>query len=229
MFRGRRARRLQETEHLAKARLNYDALSEESRAAHALELKKMKDAEWASIDQREHDTGTLFDKYVITIATGGVALSIGFVKDHPTVVGIPDLVTGIYCLMSSAILIVISFLSGQYSLRKQAALNEIYFGDPVLDRRPKNRLSTTTEWIRFFAGTALAIGILLTVRFGITAINDMPEKKILETTPSTKQTTAESFVPPIQNKPAPPAVATPKPTEPSKPKPSDATATTPKP
>ncbi|MBB5356857.1 hypothetical protein HDE76_000039 [Rhodanobacter sp. ANJX3] len=123
----------------------------------------------AELFKRELSNSEIYDKSLLAYASGGLGLSLTFIKD------IFPLSTATYtsCLEVSwiawAVTIVIvlgSFLLSQKAITLQLALGHQYYIqniDAAFDK--KNRYSIATRWASYASGITFLAGVILTIIF----------------------------------------------------------------
>jgi hypothetical protein len=105
-----------------------------------------------------------FDRTIVTVSAGSLALSITFLKDiaaHPTPGSTSSLLAGWTSLILSLGLIVVSMLSGQQAL--EAALAE---------RNDAERLTSRTTWLNVSSMVFLLIGFAGLANFARLNLSD---------------------------------------------------------
>jgi hypothetical protein len=200
---------LEHEERIQKAAI--DALELEQVEEYKKELQKRGTEAYNILVKREESTGTLYDKYIITIASASLAASISAVKEIAKIpiVSHVELIQLAWILMcTSIVMIVLSFLSGQMALRREVRISEAYHANVYAVRSPRNLIATVTGWIRVIGGLSLAGGVAAFVLFSILNIdNYMAQEKASKKPTTTNQGSpkaAESVGPVVRSKPSPP-------------------------
>jgi hypothetical protein len=115
--------------------------------------------------QADHTASRDFDKAVMTLAAGALAVSIAFVQDvarDPVHVGWLGAAWGLFA--TSLMLILVSFLTSQHALRREM---RVLSGEREADERPGGWLSALTIGLNWTSAGALVFGVLALVAFAL--------------------------------------------------------------
>jgi TRAP-type C4-dicarboxylate transport system permease small subunit len=138
-----------------------------------------------------------FDKYILTLSTGALALSITFLKNIapvPQTDTIVFLVLSWLCLIICALLTLVSFLTSQKACSIQIEILEKNY---LPDEKPvdsKNQMSSFTIWLNRLSIFFFIIGVSLLAIFSIKNINH--QTGITQMAQKKPQQIDEGFVPP---------------------------------
>ncbi|QJD30959.1 hypothetical protein [Methylococcus geothermalis] len=136
-------------------------VAEERKKVHA-ELK-------TELFKRQLSNSDNFDKAILTYSSAGLALSLGFLKDF---IPITRADASWLLFLSWALFVVavvvtlISFISSQFGIARQLALNEKYYlrmDDSALSE--SNFFARCTDWLAYIAGTAFVVAIACSTIF----------------------------------------------------------------
>jgi|GEM_PF-1385557 len=110
-----------------------------------------------------------FDKAVMTLAAGGLSMSLLFIEKvahEPKQNSLPWLYTGWSFFTLSLLLSLVSFLCGYHSYRRELEILDELFKNPQLQSLP-NKWSRPTLVINWLSAIALIVGAGAIVRFAI--------------------------------------------------------------
>lgn len=138
------------------------------------ENKSLVSGEEASADQ--------FDKNILTLAAGAVAISLVFLEKiapHPEESTLVYLSCAWGGLVSSLLSTLISFLTSQHAYRRQREINdEIFFADP--SPTPITRINWwghTTKFLNWTSIFAFIFGLSMLAWFGVLNMKTNPDDK----------------------------------------------------
>ena len=150
-----------------------------------------------SLVEASHSSAEQFDKYILTLSTGALALSITFLKNiapTPLTESIIFLVLSWSCLIICTLLTLVSFLTSQKACSKQVEiLEKNYLPDEELGNS-KNYMSDLTTWLNRLSIFFFIIGVSLFAIFSIKNINN--QKGDTQVAQNKSQQVKEGFVPP---------------------------------
>lgn len=110
-----------------------------------------------------------FDKYVLSLSTGFLSLSVAFIKDiFPigTIIHKEILVTSWVLFSTSILLTLVSFLVSQLAYRRQLQITEDYYvREDKKALEAKNRWSTATMGLNFSSAIVFVAAVATTVFF----------------------------------------------------------------
>ena len=166
--------------------------------------------------EAEREQSRSFDKAMLTLSVGALALSLIYMRDFAKTPSWSALLYGAWITFGISLLATSwSFLISQSALRKQRKmLDERHRGRPEVGIQTKNRFASATNWLNWWSVIAFTAGVVLLALFAIVNFpnkdSDMPNETQRETkdTPDKEQ---RGFVPqrppadpPDQSEPAPP-------------------------
>jgi magnesium-transporting ATPase (P-type) len=148
----------------------------------------------------ERESARSFDKSMLTLSSGALALSITFIRQ---IAPAPRFETYLYLAWSGFILALlctlVSFLSSQTALRKQRDILDLNYQDSRSASEQKNLMSAVTNYLNWFSILSFIIGVLCLTVFAIKNLS-IQEEMMSEKTPSAAQQSSEvekrGFVPP---------------------------------
>lgn len=150
----------------------------------------------------EQDQAKTFDKYILTLSSGALGLSLAFIKFIKDID--PNskywLIAAWILFSLSTLSTLISFLTSQAACRKQVKILESSFfpEDPKNKTDEKNTNSTITGFLNISSITLLILGFLVFIIFAAQNIKTIELKEELMTTP--KKPLNEGIKPPQQPK-----------------------------
>jgi len=138
----------------------------------------------SEIRKRQVSSSENFDKSVLTLSSGGLAFSLGFLKDFVPInkaVGAWVLYTSWGGLTAATCLTMISFLVAAKSQDFQQALANAYYlqGDESAFTR-RNPWDRATIWLNRVSGACFFVGVVLTTAFvaiNLTRAQEMTDAK----------------------------------------------------
>ena len=190
------------------------------------EIKKIHAEFVAEIRKRQLSSSENFDKSILAYSTGGLAFSLGFLKDFVPInaASIPCALYwswSLFALASASTMI--SFLVSEKALAHHEKLGYAYYIEGNEEAFfAKNRFNDTTRFLNYFSGTSFLVGLVLTTIFisfnlelGTTMANNTRNHAFDGVSAPTMQKIQQPIsqrgvgVPTMQKVPAPPANQTP--------------------
>ncbi len=148
----------------------------------------------------ERESSRSFDKSMLTLSSGALALSITFIRQ---IAPAPRFETYLYLAWGGFILALlctlVSFLSSQTSLRRQRDILDRNYRDRPSASEQKNLMSAVTNYLNWFSVSSFIIGVLCLTVFAIKNLS-IQEEMMSEKTSKAAQQSGEvekrGFVPP---------------------------------
>lgn len=158
-------------------------------------------SERSSLNEAEKDSSQQFDKAIITLAAGALALSLTFIKQiapYPKAWTLFFLFSSWLAFGASMLSTLISFLTSQEACRIQRKLLESDFFIKEEQKEKENRPARITKRLNYVSIISFIIGVFLLTVFSISNISTKEKNEM-----ATKKITPEGYVPPeIPKKPA---------------------------
>jgi hypothetical protein len=127
--------------------------------------------ERASLVQGEMEGARSFDKYLITLSAGALALSITFVHEiSPHPVNTRALIVAWSSFALCLIVMLISFLCSQKAFRDQRDTLDEWYSNPDIEER-ENVASEWTGWLNHVGFALFVIGMLALMYFTLTNLD----------------------------------------------------------
>ncbi len=119
--------------------------------------------------KRELSNSENFDKAILAYSSGGLGLSISFIKDVVPL-STADHLWSLYLswllFVLAIITVIVSFICSQCGIKKQLTLAERYYlEDDDKAFKEDNRWIACTEWLNIASGTAFILAVIITAGF----------------------------------------------------------------
>ena len=151
--------------------------------------------------QAQKEESRQFDKAILTLAAGALAISITFINQiapHPKPWTICFLAWGWVAFVTSLISTLISFLTSQKACRKQIAMLEYDFFDKKESEsnKQKNNWAIWTSRLNIASIVTFVIGVIFLLIFSFSNIGSSKEEVVMPNGENKKQVEERGFVPP---------------------------------
>ena len=146
-----------------------DGVSAEVAPAVSAAVQKLHDDLVTEIHKRELSASENFDKSILTLSSGGLAVSIGFLKDFVPIQGASQpwaLYVSWIAFVSATAATMVSFLVSGYSQvnQKERAYRYYILGEQAAFNKP-NQYDTWIPRLNIFSAAAFLIALVLTIIF----------------------------------------------------------------
>ena len=151
--------------------------------------------------QAQKEESRQFDKAILTLAAGALAISITFINQiapHPKPWTICFLAWGWVAFVTSLISTLISFLTSQKACRKQIAMLEYDFFDKKESEsnKQKNNWVIWTSRLNIASIVTFVIGVILLLIFSFSNIGSSKEEVVMPNKENEEKIEKRGFVPP---------------------------------
>jgi hypothetical protein len=178
-----------------------DRAQEEDTGREAGESKDLS-AHRRRLIEADHKASEIYDKTILTLSGGALAVSFAFLKDivpHPDPSTVWRLAWGWTALVASLVAILLSMLFGRWGLRRQ--VKQVDMGK-IWSEHPGGWASRLTSWLNVIAAAAFVIGVGLLVWFAVANLSRLEEP--MSTMNSAKEARGKSTPKPAPKPPTKP-------------------------
>lgn len=141
-------------------------------------------AERKSLIDSEKESSQQFDKTIITLAAGALALSLTFINQispHPKIWTLYFLFFSWFTFCGSMLSTLISFLTSQAACRKQRQILEVDFCSADQTANMKNNIAIITNRLNYLSIGLFIMGVILLTIFSISNIVTKEENRMSDT------------------------------------------------
>ena len=132
------------------------------------EDKRLLEALTAEIRKRQVSSSENFDRYVLTLSSGGLAVSLGFLKDFLPIdrsLWPWALYTSWFMLTVATVVTMLSFLASEKAQSYQQEAGEAYYLRRDDKKINRNQWDKVVHWMNSVSGVSFTLGVILTTLF----------------------------------------------------------------